>query len=237
MPTIEEVVSHEEFLKWLNEQPSDRIINDFPNVPFSYWLEELFQREVQIKLYMITVEDAEDGDFEFTTPDWMDSYMEAFFTSEAETAGEWKQYLTNMDEPWNLFVYGTLKRGHGNNYLMTDGEYIKTARINGYTLTGVGIPFAVKAPGRHIIGELWRVPKYQVLGPIDSLEGHPHWYTRTWTEQLGGTWFYLCQSSANGMVGGGYAEWPDKQYSQYMRRYTKRTRRDHGKKKNSAATE
>jgi len=82
-----------------------------------------------------------------------------------------------------VFVYGTLKVGHGNHRLM-DGavERVFPATVEGYTLHGTGIPFAVTAPGERVRGELIRLADEEasaVLDRLDSLEGHPTSYLRT----------------------------------------------------------
>jgi len=215
MTHIEDIVTREAFHEWLDNRSDDEIINDFPNIPISYWLMDMFHREIQVKQYMIIVKDLdEEGDMEFTTPDWMDFYIESFIMSDTERAGEWKEYFSDSNNNCRLFVYGTLKSGYGNNRLMRPGKFIKKACLDGYILSGNGVPFAIESPGDHIIGELWEVPKYQMLGPIDSLEGHPYFYTRTWVkDQLGGTWFYLCKESiGDTMFDNGYNEWPTNQY-------------------------
>lgn len=82
-----------------------------------------------------------------------------------------------------VFVYGTLKRGHGNNHLLIKSEFIGEARTKeSYALFQSGIPFCVPknftdAECFPVTGELWGVDDH-TLNCLDSLEGHPDFYTR-----------------------------------------------------------
>lgn len=91
--------------------------------------------------------------------------------------------------PHFLFVYGTLKPGHGNNPLIErfDGKDIGVARtIDKFVLNG-GFPYVWKlrrgltgfAPYLgHVIGHLYKVSDAG-LEACDRLEGHPRHYCRT----------------------------------------------------------
>lgn len=86
-----------------------------------------------------------------------------------------------------VFVYGTLKRGHGNHVLLENSDYLGEAvsELSRYEMrapeTG-GFPFVTdvsvhsKNKGR-ILGEIYRVDD-SVLDRLDLLEGHPSFYTR-----------------------------------------------------------
>ena len=78
-----------------------------------------------------------------------------------------------------VFVYGTLKRGHGNHILMQDSVFLGPALTDKkYTMYKSGIPFVSKSPNTtQIIGELYDVVK-TTLDDLDMLEGHPTWYKR-----------------------------------------------------------
>lgn len=82
-----------------------------------------------------------------------------------------------------FFVYGTLKQGHGNHRLMASGvESIDNARVEGFTLHGDGIPYAVEADGARVRGELIRLRDDAaplLMARLDQLEGHPTHYKRT----------------------------------------------------------
>ena len=83
-----------------------------------------------------------------------------------------------------LFVYGTLKMGHGNNRLLEHAEYLGDSTIPGYRLCyahGPGsFPFAIPSENEKIKGEIWDIKDDEdTLRRIDNLEGHPNWYERT----------------------------------------------------------
>lgn len=94
----------------------------------------------------------------------------------------------NDTHPHWLFVYGTLKRGHGNNSLLQkhNSKYVAVAvTLDKFLLNG-GFPYVFPAPedkhaqpflGR-IIGHLYRVTDAG-LAACDWLEGHPVSYCRT----------------------------------------------------------
>lgn len=95
--------------------------------------------------------------------------------------------------PYQVFVYGSLKRGEYNNGCITHhgGEFISTAStVGSYLLLGGGFPKLVdpadidKAQGRRyqvykgrVAGELWRVNE-RGLRELDQLEGTPVHYRR-----------------------------------------------------------
>lgn len=86
-----------------------------------------------------------------------------------------------------IFVYGTLKQGHGNHeyYLAeTDGvEFLGRCYISGdYRMFSNGaFPFVTKGDNpdadNPIVGEVYAVNE-DVLLSLDILEGHPDWYIR-----------------------------------------------------------
>ena len=88
-----------------------------------------------------------------------------------------------------LFVYGTLKSGYGNNYLLRDSTKIGDGITKkGYVLFQCGFPKAVpfhQVPPEIVLdfdilpvmGEVWEVSEKD-LHSIDRLEGHPNWYER-----------------------------------------------------------
>ena len=78
-----------------------------------------------------------------------------------------------------IFVYGTLKKGFSNHYLLEGSEWVGAAKtLEKYSLYASGIPFVFKGEAvSHIYGELYRVDEL-TLKIIDRLEGHPEWYWR-----------------------------------------------------------
>ena len=92
----------------------------------------------------------------------------------------------------NVFVYGTLRLGHGNNFFMYGQEYLGTYKTKSdeYLLCIQGLPYVVPLTDRvrsmrldadeyktQITGDLYRVSR-RTLDDLDMLEGHPHFYTR-----------------------------------------------------------
>lgn len=78
-----------------------------------------------------------------------------------------------------LFVYGTLKSGHSNNYLLNSSKFLGRAKtVEKYAMSAGGIPFVYKEPALYpIFGELYEV-KARELQSIDALEGNGYFYTR-----------------------------------------------------------
>jgi len=81
-----------------------------------------------------------------------------------------------------VFVYGTLKEGHYNNYLLVRGKKLGEAMtLQPFVLYNCGFPIAVEhsedAPLLPVMGEVWEVDAETLLR-LDRLEGHPDWYER-----------------------------------------------------------
>lgn len=79
-----------------------------------------------------------------------------------------------------VFVYGTLKSGHGNHGVLANagaeliGDF-KTPPC--YTMVSLGgFPGLVPIGSTAVKGELWAVDN---IAPLDRLEGHPTFYQRT----------------------------------------------------------
>lgn len=83
----------------------------------------------------------------------------------------------------NLFVYGTLKRGWGNNRLLEGAKFVGEAYSHkSYALANGGFPIAYTKyregfPMLPIKGEVWSVNDSHIAR-CDRLEGHPDWYRR-----------------------------------------------------------
>lgn len=92
--------------------------------------------------------------------------------------------------PHAIFVYGTLKSGHGNNGLIEkhNGKFIAPAKTAQKFLLNGGFPFVWQVPEAmmsryddlmgQVIGEVYRVTD-EGLEACDRLEGHPTFYCRT----------------------------------------------------------
>lgn len=85
-----------------------------------------------------------------------------------------------------FFVYGTLRDGQGNNWLMKEVEGIRLNKekggattVNKYKMYGGGIPFVVPDEHEHHIkGDVYEVEGKDSFKAIDGLEDHPNWYKR-----------------------------------------------------------
>lgn len=104
-----------------------------------------------------------------------------------------------LNHPHRLMVYGTLKRGFGNNPLLVrhNSLFMGPAITVKKFLLNDGFPVVFTLPERpstaeemapymgHVIGEVWCVTE-EGLAACDHLEGHPHAYCRTDIEVIYG---------------------------------------------------
>ena len=79
----------------------------------------------------------------------------------------------------NIFVYGTLKRGWGNHYLIQDQEYVSNATTvdHSFQMYSLGGFPGVVSGDKQITGELYKVNDL-AFKYCDQLEGHPNFYER-----------------------------------------------------------
>jgi gamma-glutamylcyclotransferase (GGCT)/AIG2-like uncharacterized protein YtfP len=81
-----------------------------------------------------------------------------------------------------VFVYGTLKQGHGNHRALKNARYLGRCYVEGHLrLIDLGwYPALVKSDGtekRRVYGEVYRIDT-DTLAALDCIEGHPSYYTR-----------------------------------------------------------
>lgn len=106
---------------------------------------------------------------------------------------DYSHYLTR--EPHYVFVYGTLKKGEGNDYLLKDSEFLGEAWTDEeFLFCGQGFPRAIRVTDSRrekvatlmarILGEVYVVDD-EVLRLLDGLEGHPYMYKRTVIDAFG----------------------------------------------------
>lgn len=80
-------------------------------------------------------------------------------------------------EKVNLFVYGTLRKGHGLNHYLKGFDYLGLAKIKGFYMFTNGYYPMIKKGKNIIIGEVYQIPKdHPQLKVLDSIESQ---YTRT----------------------------------------------------------
>ena len=102
-----------------------------------------------------------------------------------------------VEFPLTLFVYGTLKRGMGNQHYLQRCTFQRQASAFGILLHLGGYPgFIPETTGMSISGELWTIPDEKALERLDALEGHPNYYTRQRISIAGGSecWTYVFTS-------------------------------------------
>ncbi len=91
-----------------------------------------------------------------------------------------------------MFVYGTLKRGHGNHHWLAGASFEGEAELPDVVLHDLGpFPMAVAGEGT-VIGEVYRVDAAG-LARLDRLEGYPRLYDRRPLPLADGrsAWVYL----------------------------------------------
>jgi len=85
-----------------------------------------------------------------------------------------------MEKKHLVFVYGTLRRVHGNHHLLEGAHcYGVGATKANYAMYMVsGYPYVTSTEERNpIIGELYAIDD-ETLDKLDKMEGHPRYYTR-----------------------------------------------------------
>ena len=90
-------------------------------------------------------------------------------------------------------VYGTLRQGHGNHRCMERAQGVfkfkghTKENFNMYSLGG--FPIVSMAHSSHeqsVVVEVYQASDEGVTGPLDTLEGYPHFYNRTQIDVVDG---------------------------------------------------
>ena len=112
---------------------------------------------------------------------------------------------------WDVFVYGTLRRGFCNHRYLRGAVLLgagRTAKPYGLYLEA-GIPYLLEAEARYpVVGELYQVGA-AVLAGLDRLEEHPHVYERRLAEivmddgQTRPAWIYFARRACGVAAGAG----------------------------------
>lgn len=83
-----------------------------------------------------------------------------------------------------LFVYGTLKKGYGNNYHLGNARFMGSAisEDNDYVMQDIGFPILWQDKPEalftgQVVGEIYQINPKQ-LASCDHLEANGHMYTR-----------------------------------------------------------
>ena len=85
-----------------------------------------------------------------------------------------------------VFVYGTLKSGYSNHYLLTDATFIKETTVRG-DLINFGAYPALVAGDNDILGEVYEI-SHRTLRDLDLLESNGTLYKR---RKVNGVWVYF----------------------------------------------
>ena len=114
-----------------------------------------------------------------------------------------EKYETILEVTPYLFVYGTLKKGHWNNRLLSTSEYVgQRVTADKYCLGDVGFPYAFPSyvfEGYEfeeeflpVLGDLFKVTEPTVMFSVDCLEGEGRHYHRRLIETTEGetAWMY-----------------------------------------------
>lgn len=84
--------------------------------------------------------------------------------------------------PIRVFVYGSLKNGHGNHVLLAQSKFLgrcyiedrhRLLSLGGYP----GLVADASLPVQKVVGEVYQVTE-DTLQTLDHLEGHPRYYER-----------------------------------------------------------
>lgn len=84
-----------------------------------------------------------------------------------------------MGDKFRVMVYGSLRKGFGNSYLLKDSTFVGMVNTRpNYTMVSLGaFPGLIRKGDTIVIGELYEVDA-PTLERLDRLEGHPNWYVR-----------------------------------------------------------
>lgn len=82
-----------------------------------------------------------------------------------------------------VFVYGTLKRGYGNNRVLGQSRFIgRATTLWPFFMKSAGFPVLFRTPETaNVEGELFEVNSQHIMAALDRLEGVPHMYERSRT--------------------------------------------------------
>lgn len=105
----------------------------------------------------------------------------------------------------NVFVYGTLKKGHHNNALLNSSTFLGNAETEAEfsMYCNGGYPGVVMGGFDSIKGEVYEIND-KIFSRLDSLEGYPNLYNRIEiSTTYGVAWLYIYNRPITNM---GYIE-------------------------------
>jgi len=114
-------------------------------------------------------------------------------------------------------VYGTLRKGYGNNRLLTSSPLITTGKTaDKMVMHAAGIPYVSRTQEvSKITVEVYEVDDV-TLSRLDGLEGHPRFYKRELTKIDGDdgvtreAWLYYCNGHGTVVESGDYSDYRKK---------------------------
>lgn len=114
-----------------------------------------------------------------------------------------REYLEKVcAECPNVFVYGTLKRGHRANMKLARETFMGVGVTKDtFAVFGQGFPMALfYHKGHPLRGEVYRIENVETFGRLDYYEGYPSFYNRTVIDVLLGdetvkAWIYFIPGS------------------------------------------
>lgn len=82
-----------------------------------------------------------------------------------------------------VFVYGSLKMGYENNYILENATFVSDAitcdKFQMYPVQSGEYPFLIKSEKAYpIMGEVYEINNQAILDCLDVLEGYPEFYTK-----------------------------------------------------------
>lgn len=85
-----------------------------------------------------------------------------------------------METRARVFVYGTLRAGEPNHYLLDHQDLVAHARTEAaFELVSLGaFPAMIAGGATAVVGEVYEIDPV-TLAALDRLEGHPRFYQRT----------------------------------------------------------
>lgn len=106
----------------------------------------------------------------------------------------------------HVFVYGTLKRGYANHFLLADAQYLGDSELEGFELWDLGSYPGIRPSPREtarVHAELYETDS-QILARLDALEDYfgpndqRNLYDRIRTSDTNGksAWVYVLRESA-----------------------------------------
>lgn len=115
-------------------------------------------------------------------------------------------------------VYGTLRMGMGNHYLLKDSKYLCSTSVRGKMYSLGGFPCVVLSKNletdydSYVYCEVYLVDD-ETLGQLDQLEGYPGWYDRDKVvTPFGGAYIYHFKEppiTSDYVPGGDWVEYVD----------------------------